>query len=256
MINHIRFNTGYATKLANVGHNTFTFNDRINVLFGPNGCGKSTILKTIAAYCAITDTGWSSYTDPKQYPNDERRFFPINYSILAPGNCTADVGWDGTPSLFNAGEIAADDSWFFKNVGQNKDNVFSESEQMLAMINKPSSGEYRAYQINKILNMIAKNAPSALMGEPKSQGEVDYIRSLPRNGKRTILFDEPERSLSLPKQLALFGALDNFENDYQLIISTHSPLILFKPNINLIDVEPGYAAECMNILAELLSNLQ
>jgi len=252
MINHIKFKTGYATKLANVSNNTFTFTPNINVLFGPNGCGKSTILKTIAAYCAITDTGWSSFTDPLQYPSDKREFFPINYSIHAPGNCTAEVGWDGSPSLFNAGEIAADDGWFFKNVGKNKDNVFSENEQMMAMINKPSSGEYRAFQINKILNMIAKNAPLQLMGEPACEGEVQYINSLPRNGKRTILFDEPERSLSLPKQLALFGALDNFEKDYQLIISTHSPLILFKSNINLIDVEPGYAAECMKILAELL----
>jgi predicted ATPase len=256
MINHIRFQTGYATKLPNIGHNPYTFTPGINVLFGPNGCGKSTVLKTIAAYCAIKETGWSSYTDPLSLPNDSRDFFPSNYSTLAPGNCIADVGWDGTPTLFNAGDIASDETWFYKNVGKNKDNVFSESEQMLAMINKPSSGEYRAYQINKILNMIATNAPQTILGNPAtSPGEASYINSLPRNGKRTILFDEPERSLSLPKQLALFNALDAFTENYQLIISTHSPLILFKSNINIIDVEPGYANECMKILAELFGQI-
>lgn len=254
MITHIQFQQGYAIKLPNISNKTFTFTSGINVLFGPNGCGKSTILKTIAAYCAIKDTGWSRFTDPLSLPNESATFFPHNYAIFSPGNCIANVGWDGTPSLFNAGDIAADESWFFKNVGQNKDNVFSENEQMLAMINKPSSGEYRAYQINKILNMISSNAPAAILGDPSQHpGEAHYIHSLPRNGKRTILFDEPERSLSLPKQLALFNALNGFEQNYQLIISTHSPLILFKSNINVIDVEPGYAHECMRIMAELFN---
>ena len=254
MINHIKFQTGYATKLPNIADKAFMFTPGINVLFGPNGCGKSTVLKTLAAYCGIKESGWSAFTDPLSLPNDSKEFFPGNYSIFAPGNCVADVGWDGTPTLFNAGDIAADESWFYKNVGKNKDNVFSESEQMLAMINKPSSGEYRAYQINKILNMIATNAPAAMVGDPQRHvGEAMYISSLPRNGKKTILFDEPERSLSLPKQLALFNALDGFTENYQLIISTHSPLILFKSNINIIDVEPGYANECMQILAGLFN---
>lgn len=256
MISHIRFLQGYATKLANIGHNNFTFTPGINVLFGPNGCGKSTILKTIAAYAAIKDTGWSRFSDPLSLPNDAREFFPHNYAEFSPGNCKAEVGWDGTPTLFNAGDIAADESWFFKNVGQVKDNMFSETEQLLAMANKPSSGEYRAYQINKILNQIKQGAPDIIMGDPQKHiGEALYISSLPRNGKKTILFDEPERSLSLPKQLALFNALDQFTDQYQLIISTHSPLILFKSNINVIDVEPGYAQECMKILANLFGAL-
>jgi|GEM_PF-1141712 len=256
MISHIQFYKGYATKLANIGTKRFDFKPGINVLFGPNGCGKSTILKTAAAYCAIPNSGWTTFSDSKHFINPDVEYYPHNYAKYSPGNCVADVGWDGTPTLFNAGDIAADESWFYKNVGQSKDNIFSEQEQMLAMVNNPSSGEYRSYQINKILNHIKSNKAQAPLGDANSNPqEAAYIGSLPRTGRNTILFDEPERSLSMPKQLALFNALDHF-NDFQIIISTHSPLILFKENINIIDVEEGYANECIQILINLFAQIQ
>lgn len=260
MITHIQFYKGYATKLPNIGNKRFEFSPGLNVLYGPNGCGKSTILKTLAAYCAIPNAGWSTASDPNQFPNQGREYYPHNYTTMAPGNCVADVGWDGTPSLFNSGDIAADESWFYKNVGKNKDNIFSEQEQMLALANNPSSGEYRSYQINKILNHIKANKPLMPLGledpnNPKfNHAEALYLSSLNKTGKHTILFDEPERSLSMPKQMALFNALDQF-NEFQIIISTHSPLILFKENANIIDVESGYAQECVQLLINLFQQI-
>lgn len=59
MIRSITFHSGYPTRLKGIGRRRITFNDRINVLYGPNGSGKTTILEALAAASGASDGGWS-----------------------------------------------------------------------------------------------------------------------------------------------------------------------------------------------------
>ncbi|TVR31608.1 MAG: ATP-binding cassette domain-containing protein [Spirochaetaceae bacterium] len=58
MIGSVNFRSGYPTKLKGIGTRPIVFNGRLNVLYGPNGSGKTTILKTLAALSGCGDGGW------------------------------------------------------------------------------------------------------------------------------------------------------------------------------------------------------
>jgi predicted ATP-dependent endonuclease of OLD family len=90
--------------------------------------------------------------------------------------------------------------------------------------------------------------PNHISNKQLAQLETEYIKSLPRNGKITLLLDEPEKALSIPKQVELFDVLVKLSDNFQLIIATHSPFILGYKKANIIDVTPGYMKECKGLI--------
>lgn len=68
MISSVQFHSGYPTRLEGIGKRKITLNDRINVLFGPNGSGKTTILRTLAAVSGCGNGGWSDGREPDDLP--------------------------------------------------------------------------------------------------------------------------------------------------------------------------------------------
>ena len=59
MIDSVKVLSGYMAKLPDVGDKIFRFESGLNILFGPNGCGKSSLLKLLAGYTAAISGGWS-----------------------------------------------------------------------------------------------------------------------------------------------------------------------------------------------------
>lgn len=248
MIKSVKFIEGFAVEdVYKNCEKEFHFTEGINIYFGPNGSGKSVALRFLKAYCSIQSAGWTRLVDPKALAPDR---FPHAYRAFAPDKDKALVDWDGTPVFYNTGDISDNNVWFFQNAGgMSEDGLSSEKERFEAMVEKPSSGQYRLQKINKLLNVIG-NPPDVLGDDQPRLGDVkwqvEYMKSLPRDGKTTLLLDEPERSLSLPKQKKLLEVLLEFSKTYQIIAACHSPFVLDLPreSVNIIEIEKGYVSEC------------
>lgn len=261
MIKSFQFLSGFATAFPHLKDRKFQFNDNLNILFGNVGSCKSTMLKAMAAYCGIQVGGWSTISDPPKLAYDKPEHFPLCYRNYSPGQCDARVEWDGKPTFFNDSEAMGknDNTWFFSNASQSADGITSEAEQMDILASKPSSGQYRIHKINKIMKVI-QYPPNLEVVPPNildprmrelAKLEVAYIQSLPRDGKITLLLDEPEKALSIPKQIELFDVLVKLSEHFQLIVATHSPFILEYKKVNIIDISNGYVRECRNLIKGL-----
>jgi predicted ATPase len=262
MIYKAKIIDGFASRLPTLSNNIFTFTDTVNVLFGSNGCGKSTLLKCIKSYCAIEHSGWSKIGNFMSLGASSVNHFPFVYRSYTPSKeCDALVHWDGVPTLFYDKELNSDDiTWFYNNDILKREGFTTESEQLQRMADKPSSGQTRLEILNKIFNA-AHTPPDFTSVTPNKnnsyeQMEVSYIRSLPQNGKVTVILDEPEKSLSIPKQILLFETIRQQSKHIQFIIATHSPFILFENDFNIIDMEPGYIDTCKSVIKNIKTTLE
>jgi energy-coupling factor transporter ATP-binding protein EcfA2 len=262
MIYKAKIIEGFASQLPVLRDKTFNFTDGLNVLFGSNGCGKSTLLKCLKSYCAIEHSGWSKIGNFLSLGASSVTQFPFVYRAYTPSKeCDTLIHWDGSPTLYYEREISNDDiTWFYNNDVLSREGLTTEAEQLDRMAKKPSSGQTSTGIINKIFD-IAQNPPDFASTTPNKNNryelmEVEYIKSLPKNGKTTIILDEPEKSLSIPKQLELFDLFKRFQSKYQIIVATHSPFILFQDNINIIDLEDGYVDLCVDIVRKCNSIVQ
>ena len=247
MIKSIKFAEGFTVNDIYKDcdkHHQYT--EGLNIYFGPNGCGKSVALRFLKAYCSIPTEGWTRVVDPKQLAPDP---YPHCYRAFTPDKDRVIVDWDGTPTFYNSGDIAEGNAWFFQNAGGvSEDGLSTEADRFEQMTEKPSSGQHRLYKINKIFNTIG-SPPDINKYDPKLgdvQRQLQYLNSLPHDGKITLLLDEPERSLSLPKQKKLLEVLLQFADKFQIIAACHSPFVLDLPRekINLIEIQKDYVREC------------
>lgn len=258
MIKSFQFLNGFPLIHNHLKDRKFIFDDKFNVFFGNVGSCKSTALKTMAAYCGIPQGGWSSVSEPNKLGYDKLIHFPYCYRNYTPNRIDAFVEWDGTPTFYNDSEAMGknDTTWFFQKASQSADGITTEAEQMDILANKPSSGQYRISKINKIMKVIQSPptldvVPQYIIAKDIASIEVQYFQSLPRDGKITLLLDEPEKALSIPKQIELFDVLVKLSEHFQLIVATHSPFILSYKRVNLIDITPGYIKECRNLIKNI-----
>lgn len=209
----------------------FVFRPTLNILYGPIGSGKSTLLKAIADYCFCD--GWTRH--PK--PHEARSGYP---SCLIERS-KAKVDWDGSPTYYaptlNEEVVphAFDDNRML--------------EQIKIMVAKPSAGQLRMYNLNKPIQRPKLNVISATLNDvwrECAQGFVDYINTLSQTGPVTVLFDEPDRSLSLGEQHGLWSiTMPKWAMKAQIIVASHSVFCLEHP---VIELEQGYAAKCRNLI--------
>lgn len=265
--------------VKNLGEKTITFDpNKINVLFGPNGCGKSTIIKEIANYCLCGElTVCDGFTNPYHiepiylngsiFNEDKSTKYTLdNYrESLSHNGSRNDVSvvWDGGP-VFNeniSGRIQTG------SIGDLVGGLFTnglDEFHYLANRGKMSLGQNTMYMIAKLAE-ICENIPTLndyeTIVEKNKDNEpwyktgclaLQYIKSHYKpDAKMTLLLDEMDKSLDIENILLLYRdylpALQK-KFDIQIILVSHSPIMLTNiiqdsPNYNFISIDKKYTKQ-------------
>lgn len=228
----------------------------LNILFGPNGCGKSTILRMAALSLAAEQGGVSTVTiawvrqvvDCSSLSSKEIQSFLEGVNVVH----------DGQPVMFGN---PRNEVGLVRGGGFDDDFMQSGMESLLS---EASTGHTTMQRIQAMLAVSQNDAPFPTevpnrvnrdclndVWQNKLDGALRLLQGTIPKCQQTLIFDEPESGLAIPAQGNLFNCLYKAasQNNFQVIVATHSAFALGIPGAHYIEMEPGYlqhSAECIN----------
>jgi predicted ATPase len=181
-----------------------TFDRPLTIIVGENGTGKSTLIEAIAALCGYDEAGGG-----KGYmPLDHSRAVDRSGAQLA-----AVLRGSWLPKVTSG--------WFFR-----AESFFSVARYL----------DQAAID--------AGSAPPDFLSWSHGEGFVRFFEE--RLGRQGIYFlDEPESALSPHRQLELLRILHRLQETAaaQVIMATHSPILMAVPGARLLEITRGGLAE-------------
>lgn len=226
-----------------------TFTPGLNILWGENGTGKSTLLREIARqmHCEqgnqqkVTGHSIRQAKDHNSRTEDGKRQRGI------------EIDHDGAPILF------FDPNDTVGIVGGAFDDDFF-TEGVVSSMRRASAGETTAARGTNTYNALFKSKPLPPLSWAPGYSEKEYpslyrfLRGTPTPDEApipTLLIDEGERSLSIPLQDVFWSQVclrvwDKSLPPLQIIIATHSPFALCLSQVSYIETTPGYMEQSIN----------
>lgn len=256
---------------------------KINLIFGPNASGKTTILKAIAGKGGTTD-GYPSLVGPLDLKGfrdelDSSLFTKYINNLMLN---SADIEWDGAPIYYDnfANRIS------HGSIGDLCGSVLGDDimTEIMYTMNKNtiSLGQNSIYLLNRLFNIAKEKLCYADIFKKylnqdgsfkKDFGcndvwtnayklQLDYYLGLQKSFVKspgTFLFDELDKSLDIANIYALYTeALPELvkATGIQVIIISHSPLVLsdkIRNNeiYNFISIDEQYTNKCIDALGKL-----
>lgn len=234
----------------------FNFKPGINVIYGGNGEGKTTLLNMLAATLGCLQGGKSYYTrtwlgDLKDticlqvsYYDAKEAGIKLNYEEghyhMIP---FIDVKHDGQSAFYcdprklrglrhNGASFDHDFFDELKKDGKERSSTGkknkSRMEDIMNVLSCSESIEPNGIPFQKYLKEDLENV--------HNEQVRDLIKPNISVGAKTLMIDEPENALDFVSQRAFFKLLKENENreDLQIIMITHSPLVFMLENVNYI----------------------
>lgn len=233
------------------------FKPGLNVIIGPNGSGKSTVLKALGTltHCRqgglpkVTQTSLGEFRS-KGYGDEET--WSDGMKLVQDGQPVHYFDPSITPGLAGGGSHF---DWDFA----------SESMGLALGVNRISSGQGVLGKFSRVFEAAIKSfrdTPDAKVpyGHDVNPDRLnDYwvkklevatksLEATCDRGQRTILLDEPARSLDLPNQVLLWTGLLRWRKIFQIIVASHSPLAMGVEGAHYIELKKGYRKECEDAL--------
>jgi energy-coupling factor transporter ATP-binding protein EcfA2 len=232
---------------------SFEFKPGLNILWGRNGSGKTSLTKVIARllHCeqgnqpfvtqeslrelvggrVLDDVDLKAGLSIKHDGQGVRHFDPSHAVGLMGGMAAFD--WDfGTEGITNA---------MFKG----------------------SAGQTTMFRFDRLINeIVAGEVPEVEWKFPRADRDrpwgprvklaASFLKGNAVKGQPTILLDEPERSYDLNAQVGVWRFLRAYSDQVQFIVASHSLFALKIPDAHYIELSPRY----LDLSAAVLEILQ
>lgn len=242
---------------------TFNFTDGVNVITGRNGAGKSVLLNIIKTNCAIqTDS-----TYPRMiHPFDISKGFLTNDFYTIPEFCikklkdnelpTSSLDWDGsmvhylTPEFFSPRDI-----WTRLDSPLPKGReLFSAMDAIGGMASSNSAGEksigllIKLFELHTDYDPPLKNVNDTWV----EAGTIyqDWVKSLPKDGKPTLLIDELDHHLDIDNQKVYWDYINRLATKWQVIVVSHSIFAFMRTDVNHIPLDKKYLKNVQQIFKQ------
>lgn len=250
--------------------------DKINVIFGPNASGKSTILHAIAESLCISD-GFTDVLEPMSISfgafGSKDEYSLKDYIERHTKNCF-DLEWDGVPVYFE--NFQSRSGLIF---GSLQGSILKDSSEEISYLynrDKISLGQKSMFIMNKVIeiamhpvtfDMLMESAKDWVKSRNDiwaecAKNQIDYWNSFPKANSgepNTVMFDEMDKSLDIVNTAILYSDyLPKIREKYkmQFILVSHSPIILTdkifnSPNYNIISMDQEYTDQCREVIKKL-----
>ena len=257
---------------------TFKFEPgKLNIIFGPNGCGKTTILKAIAGTAGIPGDGLTKPADPTDVfgwcDDKDRTVKKVGQYIEKLKKNSAVVDWDGNVVYYDnfAHTLRNGYGYFGGLEGTALGSIDAEITYRISG-NRTNSGKRAMWMLGNVLeyqkkgltlekifkpHLENKRANDTWLNSYKTQAEYyqqyeNYDKEVPM----TILLDEPEVNFDIMTVWNLYSKVFPTICDktgMQIITVSHSPMVMSKefienPHVNLISIDDEYTKQVKELL--------
>jgi len=220
--------------LSKIGFRQIDF-EPVTILYGGNGCGKTTVLNVIAEKLGLKRE--SAYNRSNFFEDYLKRCRLETEQRIPPGSriITSDDVFDYMLDLRALNE----------GIDRKREELFEEYLDA-----KYSEFHFRSledYEQLKKVNMARSKTQSKYIRQnlmdnvrEKSNGESAFSYFVEKIKENALyLLDEPENSLSAPRQLELVKFLEDSARYFgcQFVISTHSPFMLAMKGAKIYDLD-------------------
>lgn len=266
--------------VKNLLNREFNFTNGVNLIFGPNASGKTTILKALGGN-AGTEDGFASLREPCRFLHDWSRKInsdDVRKTLLNMMNNTAQVDWDGAPVYYHnfearkqyalgdlcgsvLGNSLRDEILYTmskKRISMGQNSIFlwkklCEIGQRPTCYAQIFSKYVKDGKINNELLNKSMNDTWAVAYEEQLKYFLSFEKSF-IDSPITFLFDEIDKSLDILNVFTLYGEIlpELVEiAGVQIILVSHSPLVLLdkiREKINFISIDDEYTNECLKLV--------